>query len=188
MKEKSSLRKAMRTLLGGVTAQQIAEASEQICQHLRQSNELLGEVDTVTTFSARMDEIDLSALHQFLPEKKLLYPLCHRGGILTFHHVPHPAELIPGMLGILEPLPEQHPEVSVENIDLFLCPGLAFGIDGSRLGHGGGFYDRALARKKTTARAVGIGLELQILDSVPCDDHDIKVDHLITKHGINKVP
>lgn len=186
MIEKRALRGEIRRRLGELASADVAAASEQIRGHLAGQPSLLRGVRSATIFSARPGEIDLAPLRDVLPELKWLYPLCHRGGVLTFHHVPHPSGLAPGMLGILEPDPRQHPEVPVEDIDLFLCPGLAFGRDGSRLGHGGGFYDRALARKQAAAKAVGVGLELQVRDSVPRAAHDMLMDALVTERGFQR--
>ena len=74
-------------------------------------------------------------------------------------------ELTPGMLGILEPDPAKHAEVAISDIDIFLCPGLAFGRDCTRLGHGGGFYDRTLAplqRSKTDTQVLGVAHNCQL--------------------------
>ena len=87
------------------------------------------------------------------------------------------------MLGILEPNPKKHAEVAIAEIDYFLCPGLAFGRDRTRLGHGGGFYDRVLLQRSQTATTIGIALSIQIRDSVPHAEHDIHLDHILTENG-----
>lgn len=86
------------------------------------------------------------------------------------------------MLGILEPRPKLHPEIETSQIDVFLCPGLAFGHDGSRLGHGGGYYDRTL--ENFSGKICGIALNAQILETVPHTDHDVIMQHIITETGI----
>ncbi|MBK1854514.1 5-formyltetrahydrofolate cyclo-ligase [Verrucomicrobiaceae bacterium 5K15] len=184
MREKDTLRAAMRATLREIPLPEIAAASTRICQEIHRHPEIHHGAKTVTMFSARADEVNLSSLHQRLPDKQFLYPLCHRGGVLSFHHVESPAELTPGMLGILEPIPERHPAVATEAIDLFLCPGLIFGRDGSRLGHGGGFYDRALALRKPDAAVVGIGLQAQLQDSVPSSVHDVFMQKVVTENGL----
>ena len=180
----------MRSLLNEVSPTEIAAASETLCQHLTLapprtpfSIQPSGSATTIAVFSAHGPEVQLGSLHHSHPTARLVYPLCHLGGLLTFHHVQTPSELSPGMLGILEPTPTQHPEIKIKDIDLFLCPGLAFGRDHTRLGHGGGFYDRALAQRSTTAITIGIGLDLQIRDSVPQNAHDIPLDHILTEIG-----
>lgn len=179
---KNRLRSKIRSILGGVTKEDVDAASAKVCQHIASSTDFTSGARTIATYAAHGAEISLATLHRLLPESRLVYPLCHDGGRLSFHHTPDPAELLPGMLGILEPEPTSHPRVAISEIDLFLCPGLAFGLDGSRLGHGGGYYDRALARFQRSC--YGIAMSLQVLKSVPHDHHDISMDFLITEQAI----
>lgn len=137
----------------------------------------------VAIYAAHGAEVDLSALHALRPTAELLYPLCHPGQRLSFHRVQDPDELSPGRMGIREPDPRRHPEIELERIDLFICPGVAFGRDLTRLGQGGGFYDRALARKSSASHCLGVAFHCQIMDSVPHHPHDIKMQQVITEQG-----
>jgi len=67
-------------------------------------------------------------------------------------------------------------------IDLVIVPGLAFDQCGMRLGRGGGYYDRFLARLKPAAGTVTVGIvfDQQIVDEVPAAAHDLAVDKVIT--------
>lgn len=76
------------------------------------------------------------------------------------------------------------PVVPPEAVDLFLVPGLAFTPDGRRLGRGGGYYDRLLARRAIGSTAIGICFAVQLLESLPTEPHDQRVDAVITEHGI----
>ena len=58
-------------------------------------------------------------------------------------------------------------------------PGLAFGRDGSRLGYGGGFYDQALA--ETAALRVGVAGSWALVDAVPTEPHDARLDAVVTE-------
>jgi len=186
MKTKSSLRSEMRIVLEGLPPSQIASASQQICQHICDSIKDPHESSTIAIFSAITHEVDLSQLHQMLPEKELLYPLCRNAEVITFHHVPHPSELTSGMVGILEPHIDKHPEALIENIDLFLCPGLSFSKSGARLGYGGGYYDRVLGKKKHTSHAIGVSMAMQVLEDIPCEEHDVFMDYVLTEEGLIK--
>ena len=64
--------------------------------------------------------------------------------------------------------------------DLVLVPGLAFSRAGHRLGRGGGFYDRLLAGRAKGAIKLGICFALQLLDSIPVEEHDAVLDAVIT--------
>lgn len=65
-------------------------------------------------------------------------------------------------------------------IDLIVVPGLAFDAAGRRIGRGGGYYDRFLARLRQDCVKVGIAFDEQMVDQVPVDDWDINMDCVIT--------
>ncbi len=90
------------------------------------------------------------------------------------------ANLTPGAFGIWEPLPEPTRRVLPEAFDLVLVPGLAFDLDGGRLGRGAGFYDRFLASLSPKTRLVGVALDEQIVEKTPRDAFDLPVDALVT--------
>lgn len=172
----------MRSQLRAISAEEISAASRNICELIANSEQLLKGVLTIAVYSAYGAEVSLADLHRLLPEKQLVYPLCHAKGRLTFHHVRNGTELSPGMLGILEPDPDLHPKVPLSEIHLLLCPGLAFGLDGSRLGHGGGYYDRALEHFE--GKVCGVALDDQVRSTVPHNIHDIGMDYLIREADI----
>lgn len=89
-----------------------------------------------------------------------------------------------GAYGIREPKPECSPEVEVKDIDVVIVPAVAYDKDCYRLGYGGGFYDRFIERLREDAITVGIAFDLQIFDSVPKEDHDAKLDYIITESQI----
>ena len=85
-----------------------------------------------------------------------------------------------GAYGIYEPrivIP-----ISPEEIDAVLIPGVAFGISGERLGFGKGYYDRFLA--EFHGLKIGICYDFQVMDNLPVDKHDVKMDLIITEKGI----
>lgn len=63
---------------------------------------------------------------------------------------------------------------------LVLVPALAIGRDGSRLGQGGGSYDRALPRVGRSVPVIAIVHEHEVVDTVPRDAHDRDVDGVVT--------
>ena len=93
--------------------------------------------------------------------------------------VRHMDGLVKSSYGILEPVTEAVPVVP----DLILVPGLLFGQDGSRLGYGGGYYDRFLADKKNVIK-IGYAFSMQTIKKVPMDEHDVYLDGLVTENGL----
>lgn len=70
----------------------------------------------------------------------------------------------------------------IGGLDLAIIVGLAFDRRGYRLGHGGGFFDRFLARHPLDA--VGVAFELQIVDRLPVEPHDRPMDRIVTERGV----
>jgi 5-formyltetrahydrofolate cyclo-ligase len=69
-------------------------------------------------------------------------------------------------------------EIPLEKFDLVLVPGVAFDLSGNRLGRGKGFYDQLLA--KISGVKCGVGYDFQLLEKIPAEPHDAKVDFVIT--------
>ncbi|MEI6970679.1 MAG: 5-formyltetrahydrofolate cyclo-ligase [bacterium] len=70
-------------------------------------------------------------------------------------------------------------------VDIALVPGLAFDAKGNRLGHGCGYYDRLLAtRGLRRAFRVGLAFSFQLVDSVPVDSNDERMNMVVTEDGV----
>lgn len=89
-----------------------------------------------------------------------------------------------GAFGILEPSIECE-DIS-EEVDLTIIPGLAFDIKGNRLGYGGGFYDRFL-RRYSNSKRLALCYDFQILEEVPHEFFDEKVQDIISNERVIKV-
>jgi 5-formyltetrahydrofolate cyclo-ligase len=66
--------------------------------------------------------------------------------------------------------------------DAVLVPGLGFDVNGGRLGRGGGFYDRLLAAG--TACRVGVAFECQVVEALPLEPHDRRMEFIITEQRV----
>jgi 5-formyltetrahydrofolate cyclo-ligase len=92
------------------------------------------------------------------------------------------ADLGPGYRGIREPLRES-PPIGLREVDALVVPGLGFDRQGHRLGQGGGYYDRLLARGELRARRIGVAFAAQILPVVPATGCDLPVELVVTELG-----
>ncbi len=84
--------------------------------------------------------------------------------------------------GILEPK-EFKDKVEADILDYILVPGLGFDLKGSRLGYGGGFYDRFLTGISAKTAVIALGYEIQIVESLTVDSFDIPVKGIVTENG-----
>ena len=97
---------------------------------------------------------------------------------MRFHLHTDPYEggdLHPGPLGLMQPAPDA-PEVVP---DVLFMPLVGFTADGNRIGQGGGFYDRWLAAHPGTI-AIGMAWDVQKVDQLPLEDHDMKITAIVT--------
>jgi len=96
-------------------------------------------------------------------------------------------ELEPGYYNILTPKQEFIRYIDPSEIDLVIVPGAVFDREGYRVGYGGGYYDKFLSSKiRKDISKIAIAFDLQIVDKVPREEHDISVDYIITEKEIIK--
>ncbi len=98
------------------------------------------------------------------------------------------SELVPGAFGIPEP-PSNREAIAPEKLAgaMISVPGVAFGVCGQRLGRGGGHYDRFLAALPPEAITVGLAYSFQLLDEVPEEPFDRRLQYIITESALIRV-
>jgi 5-formyltetrahydrofolate cyclo-ligase len=98
---------------------------------------------------------------------------------LQLHCVNHLDELVAGGWDIREPHADA--ELVLPNeIDFILVPGVAFDSAGFRIGYGKGFYDKLLSSINPISTRLSAAFDCQIIDAVPNEAHDQRVDIIIT--------
>ena len=85
-------------------------------------------------------------------------------------------------------IPKAIDTADIESIDLVVVPGLAFDEHCRRLGRGGGFYDRFLARLSGAVPTIGLAFERQIVPELPCALHDAGVHMVATERRLLRRP
>ena len=86
-------------------------------------------------------------------------------------------DIVTGKFGVREPA-ASCAEISLNQFDLVLVPGLAFDLRGNRLGRGQGFYDRILAA--ASGVKCGVAYDFQLLATIPTEPHDAPVNFILT--------
>ncbi|MBU4304198.1 MAG: 5-formyltetrahydrofolate cyclo-ligase [Candidatus Omnitrophica bacterium] len=140
--------------------------------------------DTVMFYIAKDGEVDTTAMIKDALEmgKKVVVPvtLVKEKKIIPSQMIDYPRELEEGPYGIYQPKRRYVRKVPLKDIDVIIVPGIAFDRKGNRLGRGGGYFDRFLAKlKKRNIPMFGIAFKFQILKQIPVFFHDIPVDKLI---------
>jgi 5-formyltetrahydrofolate cyclo-ligase len=114
-------------------------------------------------------------------EKTIYLPRIHRTtGKMAIYQIKNwRDDLRKGTYGILEPKALPSRKGNVSQLDLIVVPGLGFDRKGRRLGRGGGFYDRFLAKSKNVKK-IGLAFREQLLREIPSEAKDIRMDKVIT--------
>jgi 5-formyltetrahydrofolate cyclo-ligase len=91
-----------------------------------------------------------------------------------------------GRQGTAEPAGPTLGVEAISEADLVVVPALAVGADGTRLGRGGGSYDRALARVREDSTTVALLYDDELLPDVPAEAHDRRVDVVVQPSGTHR--
>lgn len=168
---KQELRRHIRTLkqqylTGGQTPCEVCVTS-----HLASSH-------TILLYNALPDEVPTQALMGELVAqgKTVLLPCVINDTDMELRRYTGPQDLQTGSFGIQEPTGELFTDY--DTIDVAIIPGMAFDAEGHRLGRGKGYYDRFLSRVPLLYK-IGLCFSWQLVDQVPYDEHDIKMDEVI---------
>ncbi len=108
--------------------------------------------------------------------------------VLVLYEIKDVTELTSGYMGIPEPPAQGERLAELEEIDIIIVPGAGFDLSGNRLGYGAGYYDILLSNKKKDVAVIALAYEEQIVDSIPSEEHDVKVDMLVTDKRVLRIP
>lgn len=116
--------------------------------------------------------------------KRVCLPVLAEGNTLTFREWDMGAELVGNRFGIPEP-PAATPDMPLTELDIVLMPLVGWSRDGTRLGMGGGFYDRSLAGNHDTIR-VGLAFDCQEADTLQAAAWDVPLDYVLTETALHR--
>jgi 5-formyltetrahydrofolate cyclo-ligase len=143
----------------------------------------------VSAFWPMRSEMDLRPLMAALRDKgaRLCLPAILDKETIVFRELVRGAPMIDMGFGTLGP----GPEAAVLDPALMLVPLAAFDTAGNRIGYGGGYYDRAIARlveRGLAPRLVGVAFDCQQVDAVPAEAHDRRLQAILTESGLRAFP
>jgi 5-formyltetrahydrofolate cyclo-ligase len=175
---KSDLRQKIRAQLEIISPAVRAVESIDLCERLKAQ---IPSAHTILFFAPLPDELDVwpvlelslalgtnCALPFFDTEKK------NYGARLLKMLA---TDIVIGKFGVREPAATCE-EILLNQFDLVLVPGIAFDLSGHRLGRGQGFYDRILT--EVSGIKCGVAYDFQLLETIPTEAHDAKVDFIFT--------
>lgn len=139
---------------------------------------------TILIYASMKGEVNtLKIIKKYLKEKRLILPtVCKDTNTLKLYHLANPKELKKGYQGILE-IPHCTKETTLPNeIELCVIPGLAFDLNGNRIGYGKGFFDSLL--KNIHTKKIALSYDFQIYETLPFHEDDVPINGIITESQI----
>ncbi len=166
--------------------QQIQQWSRAIQESVLGSEEYL-KAERIALYAPFRNEVETDALlHKALADRKeVYYPQWNPAErSIRFFRVTDPESFQTSLWGIAEPIPDATHENRELLFDLILIPGVAFDLQAHRLGYGVGGYDRLLPRAQGVIW--GLAFDLQLVDTLPIEPHDVACNQVITEKKIIK--
>ena len=143
----------------------------------------------VSGFWPIRSEVDVRPLMFSLRQKgaRLCLPAVRDKTTIVFRELVRGAPMVDTGFGTAGPGPD------AETVDplVMLVPLAAFDRAGHRIGYGAGHYDRAIARlheKGIEPRLIGVAFDIQEVERVPCQSHDIALSAILTERGLRAMP
>lgn len=188
--QKRDLRRRSRQLREQLSAEQRWERDLARFRHL---SNLIPPRTTIASYLSREGEPATAGIVAVLWRRghQILVPMLTRAGLVRLREpswgwYAGPTCLREGLFGIPEPVGEPLPPETLGQADIIIVSSLAAGRDGSRMGAGAGWYDRALSHARHDAQVWALANENEVLDTVPTADHDRPVHRIITESGVTE--
>lgn len=171
---KKELRKRIAALKKEKTAQWKLEESMRIMSKVEELGQFAA-AGTVLLYYALPDEVQTEFfIKKWYGKKRIALPVVCGDDLVLKEY--DPALVKPGYKDIPEPV-ESAPEISPEEVEFAVIPGVAFDRKANRMGRGKGFYDRLIPSLKCAK--YGVAYDFQMVESVPVEPFDKPLDGIV---------
>lgn len=179
--QKKELRKKILSLRRALSLEERNMGSEQIFTRLCKEISFQ-KANNVFAYAAMTDEVQTLAILKMMLEadKKVFLPHIMGKRSMQPIRLKKITDLHAGKYGILTVDAEEGEFIEPEKLDCILVPGVAFDKMGNRLGMGGGYYDTLLPKAVKAVR-LALAYDMQIVDKIPCELHDCRMNLIITE-------
>jgi 5-formyltetrahydrofolate cyclo-ligase len=186
-KKKKELRKKVQEIRDELDTEQRKILSARIASNLWSVPEFV-DAETILFFISFRSEVDtLPMIRMALEEERTVCIPCtemNDKSMVASRIMDVDGDLEMGNYNILEPRQECLRPEPPDQIDVIIMPGVAFDPTGGRLGYGGGYYDRFLEKCSSHCKLIALAFELQIVEHVPCADHDHHIHKIVTEKRV----
>ncbi|HUU72355.1 MAG TPA: 5-formyltetrahydrofolate cyclo-ligase [Burkholderiales bacterium] len=181
---KKTIRQRVVAMRDALSIRERSQQSGAITAHLL-ALPAFAQAQTVAAYASFKSELDTDEFLKAVLQqgKRLLLPrIDPERRELSFFLVSNLGDsFLAGPWGIREPDPARCVEAEMSEIDFMLVPGVAFTRRCERLGYGGGFYDAAIGNTRDDAAKVAAAFDVQIVDALPVEPHDRRVELVVTQ-------
>jgi len=187
MEAKKILRKEILAIRNKMSVEEVNSNSKIIMEKLTSLNEFIN-AKTVFVYMDFGNEVvtrDLIKL-MFAKNKHVVIPYTDtvETKLIPTEIFDLEKDLIKCKFGYYEPKKENVKYVEPQKFDLIVVPGVAFDKDLNRMGYGKGYYDKILSLRRNDCKAIAVAFDFQVLEKIPCEEHDVKMDMIITEKNI----
>lgn len=177
------LRRRMKAARAALTFEEIEQAGTALLLQVLSLPEIHGQ-RTIGSYVSSGSEIPTIALNTELKRRghNVVLPVCSisEKGRMEFYGFAPRSSFVVNHFHILEPPADPRFHTPPERIEILLLPLTAFDARGSRLGMGGGYYDRMLKRVSPGCRLIGLAYDFQQAEEIPTENWDMPLHEVIT--------
>ncbi len=138
--------------------------------------------ECIMLYKALGNEVNTDAIFEkgLADGKTLVFPVTDsKSGVIVPYSADRNTVFNKGGFSVEEP--QNSHEIQAGEIDLVIVPGIGFDMKGNRIGFGKGCYDGFL--KECNAVKIGLCYGFQVVENIPAEEHDIKMDYILTEKG-----
>lgn len=187
MESKAEIRKRILEVRRSLTVDEVEVKSEAILQNVLKTPEYI-EADNILLYADHHNEVMTRGIFEdaLMRNKRVYFPKSDSlTNTMVFYRATSAAQLEKGFMGILEPKEniQLRYRFCANEDTLVILPGVAFDTAGFRIGYGKGYYDKFLSSKRQLS-TMALAFACQIVEELPREAHDIKMDKIVTEEII----
>lgn len=185
---KKEIRQNMILQRNQLSKETVQENSNSIIENLQS---YVQKAENIMIFMNMKSEVEITRLIELYPDKKFYIPKTFPERNMKIN-LYNKNELVLHKFGYYESASDIFYDEKI--LDLIIVPAVAFDYSKNRIGFGGGYYDTFLSRillndqnngkNRNKPLVIGVCYDFQLVDFIPSEDHDVKMDCIITEKNI----
>lgn len=190
MKSKNQLRKQLKLIRDNISSD-VRKTEEEIIINTILNSEIYKKSKSIFIYNSFRSEVDTTCIIDNAMDglKIVAIPVTNsHDNSMEAYIINKESKFIEDSYGISIPDKSNSNIINPQEIDLAIVPLIAYDNTGNRLGYGGGYYDRYLPKLRADAFVVGLAFSNQLVENLPFEEHDNKLDYIITVKYIENKP